>query len=244
MEELQKLKESFSKQEWVMPEWTDKVMSLLQDNEVAEDQNKKKYPRVRGLRRIGSFLSDVFITCEPLAYSTEYSACKATAIRILDDGKSTAVVASSTAEATPGNVNNEAISKHLLATAESRAEGRCWTKVLKLNCLTAEEISLGENQKTVNAEEMVDIDKEAQWFNSIQKNMINKKCKNLNVNILKLAEFLVTRDNLGNKSIDKTNLSKQLASKMIEELDKSIKEERGSIKFDKETELQGYESIY
>lgn len=245
MEELIQLKASFDAQEWAMPNWTDKVLAHLQDNEVAKDQNDKKYPRVRGLRRIGSYLSGALIECEPLKYENGYAACIATARKLQSDTLNH-IVATSTAEATPENVNNDAISKHLLATAESRAEGRCWTKVLKLNCLTAEELSVSESSNktipdvTVNID---DVNKEDHWFNEVQRKMLNKKCKSLNLNVLGLAEYMRKEKEFDNTHIDKNSISKSLAFKMIEELDKSIKKEKGCIKFEEKTELQGYESI-
>jgi len=220
---MAELKTSFEGNEWVNPEWTDLVLEQLADNEVSIDQKGKKYPRVRGLRRIGSFLSQAYIVCDSISCNEQYAACKAEAyIYGYGDRGYTVKVASSMAEATPTNVNNEMIAKHLLATAESRAEGRCWTKVLKLNCLTAEEMSLGATE-TTKPDAVKDIDEENGTINSMQRKMINKKCKLLNIDANKFAEDVCnTKDESGQLLFDpKTNLvkgilSKLLASKVIE----------------------------
>lgn len=239
---MAELKTSFDSNEWVKPEWTELVLEQLAENEVSVDQKGKKYPRVRGLRRVGSFLANgVFIECDVISCSEQYAACIAVATLSPNDGFiSNRIIASSMAEATPANVNNDMIAKHLLATAESRAEGRCWTKVLKLNCLTAEEMSLGTAETTAKADVVKDIDEENGTINSMQKKMINKKCKLLNIDANKFAEDVCnTKDEAGQLLFDpKTNLvkgtlSKLLASKVIELLGRI---ERGEDKVKPEVE--------
>lgn len=222
---LEVLKEKYLNKEWAKPEWTDLVLEQLADNEVSKDKNGKAFPRVRGLRRLGSYLADnVYIDCEHIFGNEQYASAKAIAF------DSNGVVASAMAEATPANINNEMISKHLLATAESRAEGRCWTKVLKLNCLTAEEMSLGvaENVTKDNVKDIDDDD--GSFMVPTQKRIINKKCKELDINPMKLAQNTCGNEKYGNldiaKNIQKGELSKILASKLIERLDKASREEK------------------
>lgn len=228
--DMLELKEKFDKSDWVNLDWTDLVLEQLAPNEIATDKQSKKYPRVRGLRRIGSFLAPgTHINCEVISCNENYAACKATA---LNESKPEgmnytleSIHASSMADAHPGNVGHPEIAKHLLATAESRAEGRCWTKILKLNCLTAEEMSLGvaESSKPDVAK---DIDKEDGDIVDTQKKMINKKCKEMNINPLKYAEKACEKLNLDVKSNVKGNVvSKNLAAGMIKLLDKAAREE-------------------
>jgi|JI10StandDraft_1071094.scaffolds.fasta_scaffold495497_2 hypothetical protein len=218
------LRNKFDLQEWVNPTWTDLILGELAENEISVSKDGKKYPRVRGLRRIGSYITNAFINCEVISCNEVYAACKATAVVCREDGR--LIVASSMAEATPANVNNDMIAKHLLATAESRAEGRCWTKVLKLNCLTAEEMSLDTENKDKDAEKSVDIDKEEAWSSDIQKKMINNKSKKLDINPMKYAELLAGLDDELSVASDIKDgvLSKKLAARLIEALDKVTKD--------------------
>lgn len=244
MEELVKLKEAFEKLEWASPEWTDKVLALLQENEVAKDEENRKYPRVRGLRRIGSYLTEAQVICDVISADRGYAACKATGYSMVESNGNREIfpIASSTAEATPENVNHEMIAKHLLATAESRAEGRCWTKILKLNCLTAEEMSVPDDKIESNVTVDINNEEEFEECSDIQRKMLNKKCKASNLNIMKYAEFMRETKKLDTKHLA-NGISKQLASKMIDELDRSIRDEKNSIDFSKQTELHGFESI-
>lgn len=234
---MKELKDKFLAGEWVNVEWTDSVLAELKENEVAVGKDGKKYPRVKGLRRIGSFLSEALIDCDVIVCNTEYAACKATAFKQRENNTEF-VLASSMAEATPANVNNDMIAKHLLATAESRAEGRCWTKVLKLNCLTAEEMSLADADADSNKN--VDIDEGEKWFSDTQKKMINNKSKKLNINPIEYAKLLVELDEeMDIKSDIKNNtLSRKLAARLIDALDKVIKE--GKVVPDN---LQGFVSL-
>lgn len=231
---VQELKAKFDAQEWVDVGWTDLVLEQLAPNELADDGKGKKYPRVRGLRRIGSYIANATIVCDVISCNDQYAACKATAqISVSNNALfGQRFSASSMAEATPANVNNEMIAKHLLATAESRAEGRCWTKVLKLNCLTAEEMSLGAAE-TAKPETTRDIDsEESGMFTDVQRKIINVKCKKAGINAQKYVKAICELNNLDSKTnITKDGISKVLAEKVQEALDifnredKIVKEE-------------------
>lgn len=220
---LEQLKEKFDAKDWSKPEWTDLVLEQLADNEVSKDKSGKRFPRVRGLRRLGSYLSDAIMECHVVKCEPEYVACEASA------SGSNGFYANSLAEATPANIGNEIIAKHLMATAESRAEGRCWTKVLKLNCLTAEEMSLGVAEN-VTKDKVKDIDEDdGSMMGVTQKRIINRRCKELDINPMKLAESTCGNEKYGNldagKNIQKGVFSKTLASKIIERLDKASRDE-------------------
>lgn len=220
---LEELKNMYEKEgKWASVEWTDLVLSHLADNEVSKDNNGKLYPRVRGLRRIGSYITGYYILCDVICAERSYAACLASAY-----SPSGVTSFSSMAEATPENVNNEMIAKHLLATAESRAEGRCWTKVLMLNCLTAEEMSLSSSEQPTTKESVKDIDQETnEEIAPIQKKLINKKCKELDVNLEKIAENTCNKSNLDVKlHYNNGKISTVLAAKILERLDKSIREQ-------------------
>ncbi len=237
MLDLDILKEKYGNKEWLAPEWTDLVLEVLQKNEVAIDAKGKKYPRVRGLRRIGAYIADAHVISNVLRCDRDYSACQASAMRNREQ------IATAMADATVENVGNPMIAKHLLATAESRAEGRCWAKLLQLNCLTAEEMS-ASTEASETPEVTVDINEEEefeQWTN-IQKNILNKKCKGMNIDVFKYANYMLEYKSFDAKHIENNNISKKLASKMIDELDKTSRGERGSINFE-EQELLGFKAI-
>lgn len=220
---LEDLQVEFQQSLWKNADWTDKVIGMLAENEISKDDKQKIYPRVRGLRRIGSFIAKASMECDVIGCTELYAACKATA-RI-----NGFVAATAMAEATPANVNNDMIAKHLLATAESRAEGRCWTKVLVLNCLTAEEMSLGFNQDKPAAKEVtreID-DEESGNISDVQRKTINNKSKKLDVNSLKIGEIICNKENLDVKSsIVDGVMKKALASKVLEVLGQM---ERGEV---------------
>lgn len=226
---MEELKEKFDNSDWVNLDWTDLVLEQLAPNEIATDPKGKKYPRVRGLRRVGSFLApNTHMNCEVISCNESYAACKAIALNeSRPEGMNytlESIHASSMADAHANNVGHPEIAKHLLATAESRAEGRCWTKILKLNCLTAEEMSLGVAEATKN--DAKDIDSEEGDIVDTQKRMINKKCKDMNINPLKYAEKACEKLNLDVKSnIKRNTVSKNLAAGMIKLLDKAAREE-------------------
>lgn len=230
---LVQLKNLFNCNEWALPNWTDLVLEQFEANELADDGKGNKYPRVRGLRRIGSYLAaGVYIDCDVIHCSEQYAACRAVAMAITKDDATKTIIkelhASSMAEATPANVNNEMIAKHLLATAESRAEGRCWTKVLKLNCLTAEEMSLSVSEQSTNKDSVKDIDGEESCdMLPMQKKMINKRCKEFDINLEKFAKNTCEKYNLDVQLHNKNGkISKTLAAKIIERFDEAIREEK------------------
>ncbi len=239
---MEELKVKFESREWANQEWTDLVLEQFTPNELATDPKGNKYPRVRGLRRIGSSLTNCYINCECIKCEQSYAACKATAIMLLANdaekkGLFPVLIASSMAEATPENVNHEMIAKHLLATAESRAEGRCWIKVLKLNCHTAEEMSLATAETTTTKEVVKDIDSEESCdMVPMQKKMINKRCKEFDVNLIKFAENTCKKHELDVELHNKNGkISKTLAAKIIERFDEAIREEKAV-----PDELKGY----
>ncbi len=209
---LAELKVAFSGNQWSEPTWTELVLEHLAENEVAKDEKGNKYPRVRGLRRVGSFITDAYMNCFSIECREDYAACKAEAsVRL--EGNDFMIVATAMAEATPANVNNAMIAKHLLATSESRAEGRCWTKVLKLNCLTAEEMQLGvADSATATEKPAVDMEQNENEspMTDTQRKMINSKSKKLDVNPNKIAQVVCKRENHEGK------LTKILATKVIE----------------------------
>lgn len=237
---MEELKAKFEAKEWALPTWTDFLLGQLEPNEVAI-KDEKRFPRVRGLRRLGSYLAEnVVINCSVISCNEEYAACRAEAMQPIRDNEYDRPIASSMAEATPANVNNPSIAKHLLATAESRAEGRCWTKVLKLNTLTAEEMSLDKESESDKVE-TVDIDEGGdEWNSDIQKKMINAKAKKLNMNIEAYAKFICESNELEvDKNISAKGLSDTLAKKVIQGLDAALKKE----KFAAGT-FAGYDSSY
>lgn len=211
-------------------DWTEKILEQLADNEVAKD-GEKKFPRVRGLRRIGRVLAPATsINSSVIGYpNKDYAAVKTTLKLPVVNGF---VEYDAVAEATPENIGNDLISQHLLATAESRSEGRAWTKLLLLNCLTAEEMSLSNKDK-VDQEVIVDIDELPEFITDTQKKMINSKCKKLKVNPLKYIEAVANNNDL---KLNKGRISFDLALKVQKSLDELNRKEDKEIPED----LQGY----
>lgn len=121
------------------PDWTEFVMSQLQDSEKVGDK-----PRAIGLVRVvGQVLSPIVENETIVHVVTQDYAAVTERIR-LQNG----FVASGSAEVSVHNCQ-EPYSKYPLASASTRALGRAVKTILKLNVLTAEEgndISVGSNE--------------------------------------------------------------------------------------------------
>jgi hypothetical protein len=87
-------------------------------------------------------------------------------------------------------------------------------------------MSLDTENKDKDAEKSVDIDKEEAWSSDIQKKMINNKSKKLDINPMKYAELLAGLDDELSVASDIKDgvLSKKLAARLIEALDKVTKD--------------------
>lgn len=185
------------------PAWPDFVLSHLVDNEKSDG-----HPKSDGLRR----LTELFIG-KILEINTEVPQCPnvenenhATVIvSIVVDSQHGPLKASGAADVFRGNTES-VFCRHSVATAETRAEGRAYRKMLRLvNVITAEEL--------VN-EKHLDIDYGVDKIESAQIRMIDQMClpEKLNINVEKLLNNM-------DISLDKfNNISKSKAQEICQRI--------------------------
>ena len=198
-------------------EWHPFVMSLLDETELNEG-----YPKADGLRRVGELLLGDIIDSKPtqvfpvngngigratVSYSITF--------RWWDGSERTyADVADVFNDGQSGNIDDNFI-VFALATASTRAEGRALRKALKLKVCTAEEIS-DKLKVKVKATGNISVD------DSITENQIkfmNAKCKQLNVDVMRLV------NSNGERHDRIERLTKKQASTIIEMLNSASRQE-------------------
>lgn len=139
-----------------VPEWQDYVVSLLTKNEF-QDGN----PTAAGLRRVAELVMGRVVNSYPQVIQFPNEQCNRAVVQYFVECCTTFLVTdqdtheqtivektmkvSALAESNTGNLN-EPYSNHMVATAETRAEGRAFKKLLLLNFSTAEEL-LGNSNK-------------------------------------------------------------------------------------------------
>lgn len=176
-------------------DWTDAVMSELQDNEV-DKINDKKYPKTHGLRRIvQKYIGDI-IKCGPIqsigpSIQNQFTATVVYGATI--ESYYNLSVKSSKGESfsqnelfhpkiyeyseiADANDKNTPLpfSLHLSATASTKAEGRCWRKILNVNICTSEEIKL---KNDVSTQEVASIDFNEKPISESQIKFIKIQCE-------------------------------------------------------------------
>jgi hypothetical protein len=133
------------------PAWHDYVMMQFDEAEV--DNNG--YPKVSGLRRVTEQLLGeiVYSAPTPVSDSADRS-CVIHTIKIRFPYENEPRVFAEIADATPdnikGNETSKVVSKHLPATASSRAEARALRKALRLRVMSAEEATTSSADKVTN----------------------------------------------------------------------------------------------
>lgn len=175
------------------PEWSDYVLSHLR-----EDEKIKGHPKADSLRRLTELLIGSVTDVD-----TQVVQCPS----MENAGRATVVVsvtvecgyityrASGAADVYPGNTE-QLFAKFPVATAETRAEGRAYRKILRL-------------QNVVAAEELVD---ESQIFDpsdrieAAQIMMINQMCSKAKLDID--VEKLLARYDISIENLDKISKSK------------------------------------
>lgn len=175
------------------PEWSDYVLSHLRD-----DEKIKGHPKADSLRRLTELLIGSVTDVD-----TQVVQCPS----MENAGRATVVVsvtvecgyityrASGAADVYPGNTE-QLFAKFPVATAETRAEGRAYRKILRL-------------QNVVAAEELVD---ESQIFDpsdrieAAQIMMINQMCSKAKLDID--VEKLLARYDISIENLDKISKSK------------------------------------
>jgi hypothetical protein len=203
------------------PEWHDYVMSQFLDSELVEI-NGEKYPNAYGLRRVAEKLLGTIIATKPVqtfmsADSTTNSPGRVTvvyevAIRLYETGD--VKVVGDIAEVFSLNCDDMFLA-YPAATACTRAEGRCLRKALKLRCVAAEEITRNKDvtkavQAAIQSKPTDGSYNEADPISSAQIGLLDVKCKQMNIDLLKFI-------NIGEKTYNKIEeVSKKTGSVMIQ----------------------------
>ena len=158
------------------PDWTNHVLSLLGEKEKIDGN-----PTTNGLRRIAPLLlgkiisSDCNVVQAPCPQNSMCVVIQHTLT--FEDGS----IVSSVADATPENMPPEPYDKYYTAMADSRAEGRCYRRALKLNIVTADEL---RNTKSGEPDQH---EGEPDSITDVQIQAMDVSGKRYNIN---LAEFI------------------------------------------------------
>lgn len=157
------------------PEWSEYVLSMLTDNEL-----KNGNPTVDGLRRVvGIVYGDIIYSKTKILEvpNNDYEKCTAEhtlIVRRICDSETIEVsaVVDVRYRTTESPYNN-----YLVATADTRAEGKALRRLLKLSVITAEELSTSDEDE-ISSEEFI---------NDNQISVLNIMCKRMNINA---AQFI------------------------------------------------------
>ena len=157
----------------ISPNWSKYILDQL-----AEDEKDGNFPKSEGLRRLVEKEISPIVCMEtsviqaPNPDNNMIATVKTTIY--LENGQKYDAVADNQQDHCPPPFN-----KHTSAVAESRSEGRCYRKILRLkNIVTKEEI-IEENIQSDTT------------INKVQKGLINTLCSNsrLNINVKKLFDY-------------------------------------------------------
>ena len=203
-------------------EWSDYVLSLLDDTEKFE-----KRPRVTGLRRI----------CEkilgPVVYSKGHLISESFEYNEIDGqprpkavvnyelhihfwGETMPRVFFGMAESNPLNSDDFSL-PFPVACTESRAEGRAYKKAPKLTCLTADEIPQKNMAEAIsNVMGTTGFDDSGKKITKTQIRVLNNKCKACDIDVIK---FINCNDKYGPYDV-LASVEKDVASLMLDKLNK------------------------
>jgi len=132
------------------PEWTDYVLAHLKPNEF-----QKGFPTVHGIRRlVGKFIGDIIRSESEVVQSpspdNEYNATIVHTVYIVRHSDKETIVVNGASDLSKA-VAKPPFDKFIVASADSRAEGKCLRRVLQINTVSAEEVS-GEDQSASSDE--------------------------------------------------------------------------------------------
>ena len=200
-----------NRETYLSPEWNDFILGKFEPNEMIDG-----HPVVSGLRRIAElYLGDIIFSGVTEVFPVGDHGGRATAVYkvvikwIMDGSERTFV---DVADVSEENTDNQFL-PFAMATAATRAEARCYRKMLKLRVCANEELTKEEklNQagkkfgfQSVEAED----DDNDLLMSPQQLVLLNSKGKQTNVNIEKLM-----MKELG--TIDLNSLTKKQAAKLI-----------------------------
>jgi hypothetical protein len=178
-------------------EWNDYVMEQFTDEEVVVD-NGKRCPKCAGLRRVTRLVLGDIISSAPIQF--------APSLDVNGPGRATVVYevqvkfysdnivrrVADIADVWHGNTD-DIFAAHPAATASTRAEARALRKLLCLNNISAEELTMKDTVAAVRNSVKVEVPtkgemKESDKMSQAQINLLDKKCKQLNINVLALAK--------------------------------------------------------
>lgn len=212
------------------PEWNDYAMALFEEGELVDG----KYPLVAGLRRVAELALGPIVFSGPtqvFPVQRDDHHGRATVVFAVEfaNGQRFAEVADSW----EGNTD-DMFCAFAVAIASTRAEARALRKALKIKGVAAEELTKKDTAKIVRdiskQKESSDGDYDDQSrMSDAQLNFIDVKCKQLNINGVKLFSELFNAD--VNKKV-----SKKVASDIIDKLN-DFQRDKGSIP----ESLQGYQ---
>jgi hypothetical protein len=174
----------------VDPGWTDYFLSHLTDNEL-----KKGNPTVDGIRRVteklyGEILASHTEVLEHPCAANNWSRCVAMHnLQIRKYANDELVSIQGVVDVKYQNIP-QPYCEHLVATADTRAEGKALRRALKLNIVTAEEVNVKEEDDVTTTENI----------NDAQIVAINQLCKRLDINVNKLLKTSYNKEDINGLS--------------------------------------------
>lgn len=177
------------------PEWHDFVMSQF----VPEELDDKGNPKVDGLRRVTEGLLGEVIESRPIQSTSQDGVAAVNWILVIawlgdnpsidlsGDYKVPTRTFGAFADANPNNCKAP-YSNFLASMADTRAEAKAFRRALRLRCIAAEEVQLGDN----TFEEKVSDGsfKDNEPINDSQKALITTVADRLNIDIGKLVDSI------------------------------------------------------
>lgn len=175
-DELQEVPEEQERLTPESPRWSEYVLDQMDDTELKEGN-----PTVDGLRRVTervygeiiSSVSDIF------SYDTDRGICTVKhTLQIQKYETDSIITVSGCVDVKYSNIPHP-FNQHLVATADTRAEGKALRRALKLRVITAEEMQNTDEDDVLAAEENI---------NDQQILAINQMCKRLDINLVNFVK--------------------------------------------------------
>ena len=216
--------------------WSDYVLSLFTEKEMLDG----KYPRCAALRRVGLMLGDIVSSGPSQVFAgTDGGVSPRTTVvyEIEINWKWNLPVVVSQGQILDGFHDNRRFSavadcdhdnaeyefaKHSAAMAETRAEARCWRKILLLDRVSAEEMQSPDNEEEIKkkysgSDNVTDDRSKA---TKIQMNTITVMCDRVGVDLEKRIKQPISKDG-EDKTFEKLeDLDRGYASALLSELNK------------------------
>jgi len=159
------------------PEWSEHVLDQLHDSELKEGN-----PTVDGLRRVTERIYGEILesTSDVLELPTESKRCTIKhTVKIRKYSTDSVITVDGCVDVLYDKIPYP-FNDHLVATADTRAEGKALRRALKLRLITAEELQNTEEDDVMSSDEEV---------TDQQILAINQMCKRLNINLVKIVNM-------------------------------------------------------